>query len=517
MIEVLIVDYGSQYTQLILHKLLYDFQINVQLIDIQIFKQINYNKDYPYLKAIILSGGPNSVINENIKFYSALFKNINVLGICYGSQIIAKSANCQIISNEKSQYGICKVKQTSSIISELFHKIPSHFHVWMSHYDSILLDKTNSVIDILLVDKEENPVMWKYNQSLEFKNLIVGVLFHPEVDDTEYGLQLIKNFLSMSHIKINSDMDVGEIILNNATQDIKKIVGKDQVALALSGGVDSSTLAYLLIKVIPEQVIFILIDNGLMREGEINEILNNYTADITIKLKVIDAKKEFLNALKDITDPEEKRKIIGNLFIQILSNQMKNITYLAQGTIYPDVIESGQLPNSKVIKSHHNVGGLPSSLCIKLLEPFRYLFKDDIRKLAKLLNIPKKIIERKPFPGPGLAIRILGAITIEKLQIIKEVDIIMRKKIEENKCNIWQAAAILLPVKTVGVMGDCRTYENVVALRFVNSINGMTACAAPICINILIDIATTITNNVNGVSRVVYDLSSKPPATIEWE
>lgn len=526
MIEILIVDFGSQYTQLILHKLLYNLHVNVQLIDINKFKQINYKEEYFHLKAIILSGGPNSVSNEDVDFFKNLFTDINILGICYGSQLIASCAGVKIKKNKNSQYGISKVFQYNQHLNtnKLFDKIPDEFNVWMSHSDSIMSLETEHLLDILVVDEHNNPVVWKYNndQSASEK-LIIGILFHPEVEDTQYGLQIIKNFLILSNINININSnnnnlsDSSKILLTNAKKEIKNTVGNDNVLLALSGGVDSSTLAYLLVKIIPTQIKFILIDNGLMREGEIDEIIKNYTEDIKKHLIVINAEKEFLTALEGVIDPEKKRKIIGNLFIDILSENMKDITYLAQGTIYPDLIESGTLPNSKVIKSHHNVGGLPKNMKIKLLEPFKYLFKDDIRKLALLLGMPDIIINRKPFPGPGLAIRILGEITRYKIKIIKKADFIMRSELKKKNYNIWQSAAILLPVKTVGVMGDCRTYQNVVALRMVNSINGMTASASKIPIDFLMEIATRITNEVDGVSRVVYDLSSKPPATIEWE
>jgi len=298
----------------------------------------------------------------------------------------------------------------------------------------------------------------------------------------------------------------------------------DNVLLALSGGVDSSTLAYLLSSVIPNNIYFILVDNGLMRHNEIEEVVSSYDDCVKKHIYVAYEGDLFLNRLAGIVEPEEKRKIIGRTFIDViveyantLQNIGINITHLGQGTIYPDVIESGKIPHSKVIKSHHNVGGLPEELNLELLEPLRYLFKDDVRKLAQLVNMPPSIISRRPFPGPGLAIRIIGDITREKVEILRKADYILRESLKRHNVDVWQSAVILLPVKTVGVMGDIRTYQNVVALRLVDSINGMTATASRVSIDILIDISTKITNEVKGISRVVYDLSSKPPATIEWE
>ena len=308
MIEILIVDFGSQYTQLILHKLLYNLHVNVQLIDINKFKQINYKEEYFYLKAIILSGGPNSVSNEDVELFKSLFTDINILGICYGSQLIANCAGVKIKKNENSQYGISKVFQYTNT-NKLFDNIPDEFNVWMSHSDSIMSLEMEDLLDTLVVDEHNNPVVWKYNNDqIASEKLIIGILFHPEVEDTQYGLQLIKNFLMLSNINVNNNLsDSSKILLTNAEKEIKNTVGNENVLLALSGGVDSSTLAYLLVNIIPTRIKFILIDNGLMREGEIDEIVQNYTDDIRKHLIVINAEKEFLTALEGVIDPKKTK------------------------------------------------------------------------------------------------------------------------------------------------------------------------------------------------------------------
>ena len=521
-IEVIIVDFGSQYTQLILHKLLYKLNIDVELIDYLTFEKIyksDLKKNYPNLKSIILSGGPQSVNETSPNLELHFLEDYTILGICYGAQLIAYNYGCKLNNEKQSEFGSTLIN--TKISHRLFDNIPQSHDVFMSHNDSI--EDISEKIEIISDTENNIPAIWNVKKS---KNLIIGFQFHPEVEDTMYGINLLKNFLDLSNVFLNNTKN--NLLDNLSNQIIQKVQGEN-VILAFSGGVDSSTLALLLTHSINNQMRAILIDNGLMRKDEITNIVESFkNTPLKDTIIVSNSQDIFIQRLRGIEDPEQKRKIIGKTFIDVLNieakkledtTDFKNIKYLAQGTIYPDVIESGKIAGSKVIKSHHNVGGLPEDLPFELLEPLKYLFKDDVRKIAKMLNLPDMITNRHPFPGPGLAIRICGEITKERLDILRECDYILMEELKNTGYyeNIWQAAAILLPIKTVGVMGDCRTYQHVVALRLVNSVNGMTANVARLPVDVLCAIANKITNNVKGVNRVVYDLSSKPPATIEWE
>jgi GMP synthase (glutamine-hydrolysing) len=562
-IQILVIDYGSQYTRLIFHKLIYRFSVDTILIDFETFNSYNIEiieKEYPDLKAIILSGGPESVTSQNhptIDF--SIINKYHVLGICYGAQLIAHEYGCQFtnIDNEsksefdksksefdksksefdksksefdksKSEFGLTEINLTSEISNincnypNYFNNIPNNFNVWMSHND-VISNYNNNFLDILAYNNENIPVIWSV-KTTDYQKKMIGFQFHIEVEDTEYGNELLYNFLNICNI----DTNIQKInLVDNLVNKIRSQINEDNVILALSGGVDSSTLGLLLEKAVGDKMKGIIIDNGLMRKNEIQNIIDSFNnTPLKDKIILVNAGELFIKRLENVSDPEEKRKIIGKTFIDVLDCEARNlektgfkVKFLAQGTIYPDIIESGCIKGSKVIKSHHNVGGLPEKLNLKLCEPLKYLFKDDVRNLAEQLKLPHLIKNRHPFPGPGLAIRILDKITSLKINILKEADNILIEELKRSGYydKVWQAAAILLPIKSVGVSGDIRTYKNVIALRLVNSVNGMTAKVCDIPINILSSIANKITNQIQEVNRVVYDISSKPPATIEWE
>lgn len=514
MTEALIVDFGSQYTQLIFHAFKYRLGVNVRLIDVVAFKQLNLAKECPKLKAIVLSGSPRSVNTESVDIaVKPLAKHYYILGICYGAQLIAKEYGCKLASTA-GQYGEAVISVTQK--DDFFSNVPVQFKTWMSHGDHLV--KVSKHVQILAYAANNMPAAWKVQKR------IYGTQFHPEVSNTEHGEILLRNFVGIAGIVPQKNQ--GNIVPQLMKQ-IKNQIGQDKVLLALSGGVDSTTLAYMLHLAVGSQMRAVIVDNGLMRANEIPEILEQFRSEpIEDSIVVVRAEHIFLSRLAGVTDPELKRQVIGKTFIDVLVSEGRKLeaqgfkaTFLAQGTIYPDVIESGVIPGSSIIKSHHNVGGLPKNIPFELIEPFRYLFKDDVRQIANYLRIPVAIYTRKPFPGPGLAIRIMGAVTEERLTMVREADLLLRNeltKLERNK-RIWQTAAILLPIKTVGVKGDNRSYEHVIALRMVDSVNGMTAQSSLVPIDILQYIARQITDHVKGVNRVVYDLSSKPPATIEWE
>jgi len=514
MTEILIIDFGSQYTQLIFHTFMYRLSANVRLIDVVAFNKLNLTKDCPQLKAIVLSGSPRSVNMESVDIkVKPLAKHYYVLGICYGAQLIAKEYGCKLASTA-GQYGEAVISVTQE--DDLFSNIPPRFKTWMSHGDHLV--RVSKHVQVLAYAANNMPAAWKVQKR------IYGTQFHPEVNNTEYGQDILRNFMNIAGVVPKRDK--GSLV-HQIMKQIKNQVGQNKVLLALSGGVDSTTLAYMLHRSIGSQMRAVIIDNGLMRSNEISEIVEQFRSEpIEQSIVVAHAEDMFISRLAGVTDPEFKRQIIGKTFIDVIISEGRKLeaqgfkaTFLAQGTIYPDVIESGAVPGSSVIKSHHNVGGLPKDIPFKLIEPFRYLFKDDVRLIANYLNIPIAMYTRKPFPGPGLAIRIIGAITEERLKIAREADLLLRSelaRLEQNK-RIWQTAAILLPIKTVGVKGDNRSYEHVIALRMVDSVNGMTAQSSLVPIDTLHYIARQITDHVKGVNRVVYDLSSKPPATIEWE
>ena len=509
--SVLIIDFGSQVTELIARRVreLSVFSIvkncNITLKEI---KELNP-------KAIIFSGGPNSV-NEGFSptIDKAIFDlNIPILGICYGQQLIAKLLGGQVESADEREFGKAIININSS--SDLFANFDTkQSQVWMSHGD--VMTKIPDNFDVIATTDNAPFAAIKCREKK-----IYGVQFHPEVSHSVEGKKLISNFV-LNIADCKQDWDMGNF-MNDQINKIQEEVGDKKVICGLSGGVDSSVVAALIHKAIGNNLICIFVDHGLLRKDEGKEVKEVFENHFKINLVYVDAREVFLNNLKGISDPEQKRKIIGKTFIDIFDEESAKIDakFLAQGTLYPDIIESSHpnSGNSKTIKSHHNVGGLPKDMKLKLLEPVKTLFKDEVRSLGRQLQLPDKIISRHPFPGPGLAIRILGDISEEKINILQKADFIYINELKKNDLydKIWQAFCVLLPVKTVGVMGDERTYEYVLSIRAVTSIDGMTADIYYFDTKFLAELAGKIISEVRGVNRVTYDVTSKPPGTIEWE
>ncbi|MBL7070263.1 MAG: glutamine-hydrolyzing GMP synthase [Candidatus Omnitrophica bacterium] len=510
---ILILDFGSQYTQLIARR----------VRENKVFSSIiPYNtpaKDIQAMqpKGLILSGGPASVTKIKKSPYpdKGIFKlGVPVLGVCYGMQVIAEMLGGKVKSSREREFG--KIELFIDDNRDLFAQMPGNFSCWASHGDELKKFPSGFHVSAHTLNA---PIAAISNRQRK----IYGVQFHPEVTHTEKGNQIISNFL----FKICGCLSrwTMQSFIRDCVENLKKTIGRnDKVIMGLSGGVDSAVAAVLVHRAIGRNLRSIFIDNGVLRKDEEQQIKQVFRDMYHLNLGYVNRSKRFLAELKGITDPEEKRKVIGREFVRVFEEESKKIRgakYLGQGTLYPDVIEStspGGAPSSK-IKSHHNVGGLPAHMKLKLIEPLRELFKDEVRKIAAVLNMPENIITRQPFPGPGLAIRIIGEVTQERLSLLREAD---RRVIEEIRKaglyeQIWQSFAILLPVKTVGVMGDERTYENVIALRCVTSFDGMTADWAKVPYEVLEKISNRIINEVKGINRVVYDISSKPPATIEWE
>ena len=511
--KVLIIDFGSQVTKLIARRVR-DLGVFSEIITP---KEIKSVKDFNSIRGIILSGGPSTVTKEKFERVpmEIFSKKIPILGICYGLQLIAKLYGGKIKSSKrKREFGRAFIfKKRRSELTKNFFKNKSS--VWMSHEDAVV--KLPKNFQVIAYTKDSRLTIIENK-----KKKIYGVQFHPEITHTDNGKQIFKNFLfSICKIKKRWNVASQKTKLIN---DVKNIVQKDKVLCALSGGVDSSVVALLINKAIKKNLICIMVDTGLMRKNEFKYNYKIFRKKYKLNVKLINASEIFLKKLKNVTNPEKKRKIIGNLFIKIFEKESKkfqNIKYLAQGTLYPDVIESKSSTGSKSskIKSHHNVGGLPKKMNLKLIEPLKEFFKDEVRILGNSLGLSKKICNRHPFPGPGLAIRIIGNITIEKIKILQEADFIYMNELLKNNLydKIWQAYAALLPVKTVGVMGDSRTYEYTCLLRAVTSEDGMSADYFNFPKSFLDRISNKIVNNVKGINRVVYDISSKPPSTIELE
>jgi len=512
--KILILDFGSQYTQLIARR----------VRECRVYSEIHpYDTPLEKVrslspKGIILSGGPASVYEKEAPLCdpSILRMGIPVLGICYGMQLIAQLLGGEVARSEKREYG--KARLTLNREGGLFRGLGtkgSQLVVWMSHGDSV---KALPPGFHAIARSRNTP----YAAIAEPQRRIYGLQFHPEVVHTQRGLDLIKNFLF--RVCDCSNLWTMESFLEQTSRDIRKRIGRGKkVICALSGGVDSTVVALLLHKAIGDRLQCIFVNNGLLRKNEVSEVVNLFRYHFKIPLISVNAGNSFLKRLEGVVDPEDKRKRIGKQFIAVFEKEAKKIggvEYLAQGTLYPDVIESTSSKGpSATIKSHHNVGGLPEKMKLSLVEPLRELFKDEVRQLGKVLGLPDEIIKRQPFPGPGLAIRIIGEVSKERLEMLRAADEIVMSEIRGSRVSdrIWQSFAVLLPVKTVGVMGDERTYENVVALRVVGSQDGMTADWIRLSYKILERISNRIINEVKGVNRVVYDISSKPPSTIEWE
>lgn len=508
--KILILDFGSQYTQLIARAVR---EANVYCEIIPYHKKFEME---PGLKGIILSGSPFSVNEEKAPDVDvqAMIKTLPVLGICYGAQLTAKRFGGRVEKSDKREYG--RAKLHLQLKDVLLNNVTEQSQVWMSHSDTI--KELPQGFELLATTDSIPVAAFKKNGTAD--KALYGLQFHPEVYHSTEGKKIINNFL-VNICGCSQDWTPAHFI-TDTVEALKKQIGDRKVIMALSGGVDSTVAATLIHKAIGDRLYGIFVDNGVLRKNEFESVLKTY-GRLGLNVKGIDAKEHFYTKLAGKTDPEAKRKVIGSSFIDIFQDEAKKIEgigLLGQGTIYPDVIESVSVHGPSVtIKSHHNVGGLPEHLHLELVEPLRSLFKDEVRKVGRELGIPDEMIDRHPFPGPGLAIRILGEITEEKVRLLQDADHLYIKALKDNNlyATVWQAGAILLPVKSVGVMGDERTYEFTIALRAVTSVDGMTADWAHLPYDFLADISNEIINNVKGINRVVYDISSKPPATIEWE
>jgi GMP synthase (glutamine-hydrolysing) len=505
---IVVLDFGSQYNQLIVRRIR---EAGVYAMMLPYDTSYQALAAMPSVKGIVLSGGPKSVYDADALTLDPhiLEGPWPILGICYGMQWLVQHYCGTVERATKQEYGHARIDLSND---PLFAGTPSTQRVWMSHGDACV--KVPSEFTVL----SEHPTMY----ALAIRHVeksIYGVQFHPEVHHSDYGAQILANF-TKTICQANPDWNM-TTAMTLAIDDIKQTVQDRRVILGLSGGVDSSVAAMLLHQAIGSQLTCLFVDHGLLRSGEADQVMNTFAGTYRLDVRLIDAKSRFLDALQGVTDPEQKRKIIGKVFIDVFQEAAKelgDVSFLAQGTLYTDIIESGT-KTAHTIKSHHNVGGLPETLSLQLIEPLKTLFKDEVRALGVTLGLPASMVERQPFPGPGLAIRIMGDVNAKRLAILRDTDRILQEEVlaAALQDHIWQYFTVLLNTKSVGVQGDMRVYEEVVAIRAVTSTDGMTADFARIDFNVLAAISNRITNEVRGVSRVVYDITSKPPGTIEWE
>lgn len=511
--QILILDFGSQYTQLIARRIR-ELNVYCEIKPYNLVPSLG-----PEIRGVILSGSPFSVLQEEAlkPELAGILGQVPVLGVCYGAQFLAHSHAGTVANSDKREYGRARLSSIHIGTDPLFKDVPVGSQVWMSHGDTITHIPEGFE---LLASTYDVPVAAYRSDDERYDERVYGIQFHPEVTHSEHGKQLLANFC-YDICGCSADWTPAHFV-EETIEQLREQIGTDKVLMALSGGVDSTVAASLLHRAIGDQLLCFFIDNGLLRKGEFEEVLASYQG-MGLNIKGVDAKQLFYDSLKGLTDPEAKRKAIGHSFIEVFDREATaatGVTWLGQGTIYPDVIESVSVHGPSVtIKSHHNVGGLPERMKLKVVEPLRSLFKDEVRRVGAELQVPGNILSRHPFPGPGLGIRILGDITPEKVAILQEADAIYTKHLRQSGWydQVWQAGAILLPVQSVGVMGDERTYERTIALRAVNSLDGMTAEWSRLPYELLADISGEIINNVRGINRVVYDISTKPPATIEWE